>query len=119
MALGSIIVCVSYIAHNTAVLHKRELEILNQIGASDSFVAKQMQIIVARICTRATICGFLIALPFLFLILWAAHTTQTGLMAMIGLNTFDWILLLLLPVAITIFATYITKKTTKNILKNS
>ena len=119
VALGSITVCVSYIAHNTAVLHKRELEILNQIGASDSFVAKQMQIIVARICTRATICGFLIALPFLFLILWTAHTTKTGLLAMIGLNSFDWVLLLLLPVAITFFATHITKNTTKNILKNS
>ncbi len=119
VALGSITVCVSYIAHNTAMLHKRELEILNQIGASDSFVAKQMQIIVARICTRATILGFIIALPFLFLILSASHSARVGLMAMIGINTFGWILLILLPVAITIFATHITKHTTKNILKNS
>ena len=119
VVLGSITVCVSYIAHNTAMLHKRELEILNQIGASDSFVAKQMQIIVARICTRATIVGFIFAIPFLFLILSAAHSTRVGLMAMLDLNFTDWILLILLPVAITIFATRITKHTTKNILKNS
>jgi len=119
VALGAITICITYIAHNTAMLHKRELEILNQIGASDSFVAKQMQIIVARICTRATIYGFALALPFLFLINAAAHSARVGLMAMIGLNIFDWLLLILLPIAITIFATYITKHTTKNILKNS
>ena len=88
VALGSITVCVSYIAHNTAMLHKRELEILNQIGASDTFVAGQMQIIVARICTRATLYGFITALPFLFLILSASHSARVGLMAMIDLNIF-------------------------------
>lgn len=119
VALGSITVCVSYIAHNTAMLHKRELEILNQIGASDTFIAGQMQIIVARICTRATLYGFITALPFLFLILSASHSARVGLMAMIDLNIFGWILLLLLPVAITIFATHITKHTTKKILQNS
>jgi len=119
IALGSITVCITYIAHNTAMLHKRELEILNQIGASDSFVAKQMQIIVARICTRASIYGFLMALPFLFLILSASHAARVGLMAMIGLNGFGWTVLILLPIAITVFATYITKHTTKRILKDS
>lgn len=119
VALGSITICVSYIAHNTAVLHKRELEILNQIGASDSFVAHQMQIIVARICMRATLYGFLIAIPFLLLIMNAAHSARIGLMAMLDLNKFGWILLVILPIFITIFATYITKHTTKKILQNS
>jgi cell division protein FtsX len=119
VALTSITVCVTYIAYNTAMLHKRELEILNQIGASDSFVARQMQVIVARICTRATIFGFLFALPFLFLIIAAAHSAGVGMFAMIGLNTFGWVLLFLMPIFITIFATYITKHTTKRILKNS
>ncbi len=119
IVLGSITVCVSYIAHNTAILHKRELEILNQVGASDSFVAKQMQVIVANICIRATIIGFIFAIPFLFLILSAAHSARIGLMAMMDLNWIGWILLILLPVAITIFATHIAKHTTKNILKHS
>jgi len=119
VALGAITICISYIAHNTAMLHKRELEILNQIGASDAFVARQMQIIVARICSRATFYGFVIALPFLLLILYTSHTTRVGLMAMIGLNGFGWTLLILLPIIITIFATHITKHTTKKILENS
>ena len=37
LTLGAIGVCISYIARNTALLHKRELEILNQIGATDNF----------------------------------------------------------------------------------
>ncbi len=114
--LISITTCITYIAHNTAVLHKRELEILNQIGASDSFVAKQMQIIVARICTRATLYGFLLAIPFLLLIISSAHSARVGLMAMLDLNIYGWILLGLLPVFITIFATYVTKHTTHRIL---
>lgn len=119
VALGSITTCITYIAHNTAMLHKRELEILNQIGASDGFVAHQMQIIVARICTRATIFGFLLALPFLLLVMAAARVARVGLFAMIGLNAFGWIILCILPVFITFFATYITKRTTHRILKNS
>ena len=119
VALGAITVCISYIAHNTAILHKRELEILNQIGANDSFITRQMQIIILRICTRATLYGFILTLPFLFLIKDAARSARVGLMAMLDLNTTDWILLVLLPIAITIFATYITKHTTKKILKNS
>ncbi len=118
ISLGSITTCITYIAHNTAMLHKRELEILNQIGASDSFVAHQMQIIVARICTRATIFGFLAALPFLFLIMAASHSARVGLMATIGLNPFGWIILCALPIFVTVFATHITKHTTKRILKN-
>ena len=46
LTLGAIGVCMSYIARNTAMLHRRELEILNQIGASDNYVARQMQIII-------------------------------------------------------------------------
>ena len=117
--LGSITICITYIAHNTAMLHKRELEILNQIGASDSFVARQMQIIVARICTRATVFGFFAAVPFLFLIMGAAKSARVGLMAMLGLNWIGWVLLILMPIAITVFATHITKNTTKKILANS
>lgn len=119
VVLGSIALCISYIAHNTAMLHKRELEILNQIGASDSFIIKQMQIIVARICTHATLYGFLLAIPFLLLILGASHIERVGLMAMLNLNVFGWILLCILPIAITVFATRITKHTTTKILKNS
>lgn len=119
LAIGAIGICITYIARNTALLHRRELEILNQIGASDSFVARQMQIIVAKICTVASLGGFLAAVPVLLLILSAAHSARVGLLAMMGLNTYGWIALIIMPICIVIFAISITRRTTLNILKDS
>ena len=119
LTLSAIGICISYIARNTAMLHKRELEILNQVGASDKFITRQMQIIVAKISTIATLIGLASALPILGLIISTAHSARVGLMATIGLSGLGWTVLLLLPVAIIVFAIYITKQTTLNILKNS
>ena len=118
LTLGTIGICISYIARNTATLHRRELEILNQIGASDNYVAKQMQIIVGKICLSASAFGLISALPILLLIISTAHSARIGLMAMIGLNTTGWLLIITLPILITLFAIHITKKTTFKILSN-
>lgn len=119
LAIGAISVCISYIARNTAMLHRRELEILNQVGASDAYVAKQMQIIVGRITMIAAAAGFVVAMPMLWLILGAAHASRVGLMAMMTLGVGAWIILILLPVLITVFAIFITRRTTLKILKDN
>ncbi|MCR4918186.1 MAG: hypothetical protein K5912_04590 [Alphaproteobacteria bacterium] len=119
LIIAAIGICISFIARNTAVLHKRELEILNQVGASDAFVVRQMQIIVTKICMVAGAAGFIVAAPVLLLIIASAHSARVGLMAMMGLSGTGWLLLMLMPVAIVIFAIYITKRTTMNILKHS
>jgi len=116
--LAAIGVCISFIARNIAILHKRELEILNQVGASDGFVAGQMQIIVTKICAVACGCGFVAALPVIFAILATAHSARVGLMAMLGISGTGWLLMILLPIAILAFAIIITKRTTLGILKN-
>ncbi len=117
LTLGSIGVCISYIARNTAMLHRRELEILNQIGASDNFVARQMQKIVARIATLSATCGFLVATPVLLLILATAHSSRVGLMSMLNLSGWGWFTLLMMAILIIVFAIWITRRTTLNILR--
>lgn len=117
MILGTIGMCISYIARNTALLHRRELEILNQVGASDTFIAKQMQIIVGKISLIAATIGFFIAAPVLLIVISVAHSARVGLLATLGLSGAGWLLLLLLPVLIVFFAIYITRRTTFNILK--
>ncbi len=117
MILGTIGMCISYIARNTALLHRRELEILNQVGASDTFVAKQMQIIVGKISLIAATIGFFVAAPVLLIVISVAHSARVGLLATLGLSGAGWLLLLLLPVLIVFFAIYITRRTTFNILK--
>lgn len=119
LTLGAIGFCISYIARNTAMLHRRELEILNQIGASDAFVARQMQIIVGKISLIACATGYLSAVPVILLILSMARSARVGLMAMLGLSGMGWLLLTLLPIAIVIFSILMTRHTTINILKNS
>lgn len=119
MALGAITVCISFIARNTAQLHRRELEILNQVGARDDFVARQMQIIVGKISITAAFAGFVAAAPVLLLIMSAAHHARVGLMAMMGLGAAAWIVLALMPVGITVFAIWITRRTTLKILQNT
>lgn len=119
LILGAIGICISYIARNTAMLHRRELEILNQIGASDNFVARQMQIIVGKICALAALGGLAVAIPVLMLVISTARSARVGLMAMLGLSGTGWATLILLPVAIIVFAIWITRRTTINILKNS
>ena len=119
LTLGTIAICVSYIARNTAMLHKRELEILNQVGATDSFIAHQMQIIVTKICAVAGLVGFVAAAPVLLLVLSSAHSARVGLMAMLAINGGGWIALAVLPILITIFAIWMTRRTTFKILQNS
>lgn len=119
LMLVSIGVCISYISRNIAMLHKHELEILNQVGAKDKFIATQMQIIVARISMLACSVGFVCALPVILMILSTAHSARVGLMATLSLSPTNWFMLVLLPVVIVIFAVYITKRTTFKILSEN
>ena len=116
LMLVSIGVCVSCISRNIAMLHKHELEILNQVGATDNFIAKQMQIIVAKISALACLIGFIIAMPILELILSTAHSARVGLLATLTLSTIDVIILFALPIFIVMFSVYLTKKTTLKLL---
>lgn len=116
LIIGTIGVCISFIARNTAVLHRRELEILNQVGASDSFVARQMQVIVAKICFVACSIGFLAAVPILLGTIAVAHSARVGLMAMLNISGLGWGILALVPIVIIVFAIWIARKTTLKIL---
>ena len=118
LMLVSIGVCVSCISRNIAMLHQHELEILNQVGATDNFIAKQMQIIVAKISAVACAIGFVVAVPVIWLIISVAHSAKIGLLATLSLSAVDIIALILLPLFIVIFSVYITKRTTLKILAN-
>lgn len=116
LMLISIGVCISYISRNIAMLHKHELEILNQVGANDKFIANQMQIIVGKISLLACIIGFITAAPVLLMILGAAHSARVGLLSTLTLSGIDWLLLAILPIIIIALSVYITKRTTIKIL---
>jgi len=119
MAMSAIVACISYIARNTAQLHHRELEILNQVGARDAFIARQMQIIVGKISLTASAIGFCAAAPILLLIISAARSARVGLMATMGLSAGAWVALLILTAGICIFSIWTARRTTLKILQKN
>ena len=119
LMLASIGICVSCISRNIAMLHKHELEILNQVGATDKFIARQMQIIVAKISSIACLIGFVSAVPIIAMILSTARSARVGLLATLTLSGGNIIALCILPILIVIFSVYITKKTTLKILSEN
>ena len=101
------------------MLHKHELEILNQVGANDNFIVRQMQIIVGKISMLAGAIGFITAMPFLYMIIATAQSARVGLMATLSLSGVSLIALILLPIIMVVFSVYITKKTTIKILSKN
>lgn len=117
MVLSAISLCISYITRNITLIHKRELEILTQIGASDLFVAKQMQTIITKISALAAAIGLIFAVPMILLIISMASGTRIGLMAQMNIPPAGWGIIALLPIAIIVSTAWLARKTTLKILK--
>ncbi len=118
MILSAIGLCISYITRNITLIHKRELEILTQVGASDSFVARQMQIIITKISALASAIGLVVAAPIIVLIIAMAKGTRIGLMAQMHVPVAGWIAIVLLPVGIIFLTTWLARRTTIRILSD-
>ncbi|MFA7187992.1 MAG: hypothetical protein WC137_00735 [Alphaproteobacteria bacterium] len=116
MVLSAISLCISYITRNITLIHKRELEILTQIGASDLFVAKQMQTIITKISALAAAIGLIFAVPMILLIISMASGTRIGLMAQMSIPSAGWGIIALLPIAIIVSTAWLARKTTLKIL---
>ena len=95
------------------------LKLKFSVGATDSFITKQMQIIVGKITAIASLIGFVFAVPVLMMILATSRSARIGLMSTLSLSGNDWIALFVLTILITIFSVYITKKTTLKILSEN
>jgi cell division protein FtsX len=112
MILFAIAVSVSYIARNITTVHRRELEILNHMGAYDSFIANQMSKIMARISALASLIGFAVAAPVLLFIISMSRNVRFGLMAMIGLDRMGWLILAAITIGMAALSVYIARRTT-------
>ena len=75
-----------------------------------------MQIIVTKICLGACGVGFIAAIPVLMAILGISRSARVGLMAMLDISKTGWIILALVPIAIVVFAIFVTRRSTKKIL---
>jgi len=117
MVMGAIVACISHITRNITLIHKRELEILHQIGARDNFIARQLMKVIARICFVAAIIGFAIAAPALLVVTSIAHTMRVGMFTQMTVPGVGWGVLGLLAVGIIVLAVVIARKTVMGILR--
>ncbi|MCL2538603.1 MAG: FtsX-like permease family protein [Alphaproteobacteria bacterium] len=119
LVLGAVVLCISYITQNITLIHRRELEILNQVGARDRFVARQLMTIIAQITAIATATGFLAAAPILFIIIAMARSFRTGMFTQMSIPAMGWAILLGLAIAIVILAVFTARRTVMGILKSA
>jgi cell division protein FtsX len=119
LVLGAVVVCISYITRNITLIHKRELEILNQIGAKDSFVAAQLMIIIARICVVAAAAGFAAATPALLVISGIASSMKVGMFSQMAIPAVGWAMLVMLAAGIVVLSVWTARRTAIDILKEA
>ena len=118
LVLGALVLCVSYITRNITLIHRRELEILNQIGARDGFIAWQLMIIIARLGTMGALAGLVTAVPVLLIIISMARGMRVGMFTQMAIPGAGWFLLCSLSAAIIVLAIWTTRRTVMGILKN-
>ncbi|MCL1786275.1 MAG: hypothetical protein FWG39_03985 [Alphaproteobacteria bacterium] len=119
LVLGAAAACVSYITRNITLIHKRELEILNLIGAHDSFVAAQLMFIIARICATAAIIGFAAGVPALLIISGISAGMKVGMFSQMAIPFFGWVMLFLLAGGIIALSVWTARRTVIDILKEA
>ena len=117
LVLGAIVACISYITRNITLIHQRELEILNQIGARDGFIAQQLMKTIAKICFAAAAIGFAFAAPALLLVTSIAHSIRVGMFTQMHIPKVGWGVLAGLAGCIIILALLTARKTVMGILR--
>lgn len=114
--LGALAICIIHSVKNIIMLHKREIEILNQVGATTRYTARQIQRAMLGISAGAGAGGLLAGILLLLLVNGLSRTTHVGLLANMGMNPHDWILILILAIIMTLMTAFITHRATLKIL---
>jgi len=118
LVLASIILCISYITKNTTLIHRHELEILNQVGARDGFIARQLMSIILRLAAMGALLGFVVATPVLLIIISMAHSLRVGMFTQMAVPGIGWLVLIALAVGIIGLSIITTRRTVMKILKS-
>ncbi|MDR1696966.1 MAG: ABC transporter permease [Rickettsiales bacterium] len=114
--LAAIALCILHIVRNITLIHRREIEILNQIGARDGFIARQLATIMARTCAVAAFFGLIATVPVLLFIIYMARGTRVGLMAQMTMPDWGWGVMLLMAIGIVAASVYIARRATLQLL---
>lgn len=92
-------IMVTFVTRMGLAAHEQAIELLHLIGAQDSYVARQFQNHALSLGLRGGILGLLCAVPTLYLARLLLQRIDSGLLPELTLKSWEWAVLILLPVA--------------------
>ena len=114
---AALIVCVMHSVKNIIMIHKREIEILNQIGSTNNYIANQIGRVMIGIVLRSGASGLGAGWIMIFLISTLSNSAKVGLLANMGMTRIDWLITFIIAVMVMIVIVFITYRTTIKILE--
>jgi cell division protein FtsX len=115
--LAALIACIIHSVKNIVMIHRREIEILNQVGAMPKYIAGQMQRAMLGIGIRAAAIGLAAGWAMLLAIGGLSRGARVGLIANMGLDGADWLMTLILAAAVAILVVAVTRRAAIKILE--
>ncbi len=117
--LGANAGMIIYATRTSLSVHRKILELLHQMGAYDSFVAKIVMMKNTFLTLIGGFVGLLIALPLFNLLIKMARDSQSGLLSLLYLDSADKMLLFVLPLIASILCAFTSWLTVHRTLKKS
>ncbi|MDR2269241.1 MAG: FtsX-like permease family protein [Rickettsiales bacterium] len=114
--LSALILCIIHSVKNIITIHKREIEILNQVGATSNYIARQIQMAISIISVKASLAGLAGGWLVLMLINGLSRSSHVGLLANMGMVSIDWIITAVISMLMVVLAAFITRRATLKIL---
>ena len=116
MILGALGLIIIHSVKNIVLIHKREISILNQIGATNGYIAGRIQAAMLKISGAAAFAGLSGAMIFMLLVNGLSARSKTGLLAQMGFGINDAIMVAALAVLIVIAISIAAQRTTAKVL---
>ena len=114
--LCALVACVTHSAGNIITIHKREIEILHQVGSTNKYIAGQIQTAMLFTGAKAAAAGLIAGWAVLFLANGLSRQSHVGLLANMGMTGTDWIITFAIAVALVITTVVITRRRVLQIL---
>ena len=116
MVLAALIACIIHSVGNIISIHSRDIGILEQVGATTAYIARQMQMAMLKITMPAATAGLAAGWLMMIAVSGLSRGSRTGLLANIGLSAADWALTAALAAIIVVITAAVTRRTTLKIL---
>ena len=93
------VVTVIFVTRTGLEIHRQVIELLHVMGAQDRYIAQEFQRHSLLLGLRGGLFGFALAAATLALLAWLARGSGAALLPDLSLQTVDWVLLAILPLA--------------------